>query len=111
MLTLKDKLRHAFAVKSTCEGADNTLPEVLEQLAQAIVNRQMETPAIIFLEAVIPLNFLGSQIMYALWPLFKMASIPGGATLGEIASHFESRETIRRLIDRIEEMATEGFEN
>ena len=110
MLTFKDKLRHAFAVKSTCEGADNKLPEVHEQLAHAIVNRGMETPAIIFLETVIPLNFLGSQIIYALWPLWKMAALPGEATLGEIAGHFESRETIRRLINRIEDMATAGSE-
>jgi len=80
-----------------------TLPAALERLAKAAVERRMETPAIILLESIVPVAFLGSQALAAVAPLVRMLGF--GDDCGEIALAFEDRRTARLLADRIEELA------
>ena len=103
MSALAQKLRHAFAVRPTRTLDGGRLPPALERLARAIVERGLETPAIIFLESIVPLSFLGSQVLHAAWPLVQMAA--AGDDIQEVAEALEDRRTVRLLVDRIEELA------
>ena len=67
-----EKLKHAFSVKPDYDVREKGLPEGLERIAREVVERGMETPAIILLESAVPLSFLGSQAVVAAWPLARM---------------------------------------
>ncbi|MBW2276690.1 MAG: hypothetical protein JRF63_04305 [Deltaproteobacteria bacterium] len=103
MGAILDELRHAFAVEPETRITGGELPASLERIAEAVVSRGMETPAIVFLEAATPLSFLGSQAMFALWPFVKLASIE--ADYREVARALEDRRSLRMLATRIEELA------
>ncbi|MBA3539339.1 MAG: hypothetical protein H0T79_06895 [Deltaproteobacteria bacterium] len=45
---------------------------MLDELADAIVRRHLETPALFFLESMRPLNFIGSQMMVFLRPIVSV---------------------------------------
>ena len=79
---------------------------MLERVARGVVDRKMETPAIIFLETIRPLNFMTSQTMLAAWPLVKLAG--GRDAYREVAESLEDRETLHRLVLRIEELSALG---
>jgi phosphoribosyl-ATP pyrophosphohydrolase len=101
-----EQFKHAFAIGPEPGRADEVreLPKILERIARGVVDRGMETPAVIALESVIPLNFLGSQVMYAVWPLVKM--VADGVDYQDVAAALEDRETLRGLVMRIEELST-----
>jgi hypothetical protein len=100
MSTFVETLRHAFAMRRPEEAV---LPAALERLARAAVERRMETPAIILVESIVPVAFLGSQAMAAVAPLAKLLGF--GDDCEEIALALEDRRTVRLLADRIEELA------
>jgi hypothetical protein len=98
-----EALKHAFAVGPD-PAASEELPAPLERLAGAVVARRMEVPAIALLESVAPLGFLGSQIVHAARPLARLAGLPAD-DWREVAEQLEDRRTLRRLADRMEELA------
>jgi hypothetical protein len=100
MATLIETLRHAFAVRPA--GAP-TLPPALERLAEAAVARRLETPAIVLLESMVPVVFLGSQALAAAAPLARLLGVADD--VDEIALALEDRRTVRLLADRIEALA------
>lgn len=78
---------------------------LIEKLARSVVSRRLTTPAILFLESVKPLNFVGNQVMLALDPIIKIfATIEN---YGKVASLLEDRENIETLILKIEELESE----
>ncbi|MFH0802933.1 MAG: hypothetical protein V2A78_11205 [bacterium] len=78
---------------------------LIEKLARAVVRRRMTTPAILFLESVKPLSFVGNQVLLALDPIIKIfATIED---YGQIAALLEDRENIETLILKIERMESE----
>jgi hypothetical protein len=103
MSAFMEQLRHAFAVEPETRLRAGALPDPLERLARAVVDRGLETPAIVCLEALVPLSFLGRQAMLALWPFVKLAAIE--ADYRQVAEAFEDRRALRLLADRIEELA------
>jgi len=79
---------------------------LIEKLARAVVKRRMTTPAILFLESVKPLSFVGNQVMLALDPIIKIfATIED---YGKVAALLEDRENIETLILKIEELESEN---
>jgi len=80
------------------------LPEdeqaVLEKLAKKTVEKRMSVPAIIFLESVKPLNFIGSQFMVFFEPIVQ--SVFNFKDYNTLRSALEKRETIEILITKIE---------
>jgi len=103
MSRLIAELKHAFAVGPDPDSGELTLPAVLERLAGSVVDRGMETPALIFIDSVTPLSFLASQTMHALWPLVQFTAV--GDDFPAIAEALEDRRTVRLLAERIEELA------
>jgi len=81
------------------------LPEeeeaVLEKLARKVVDRGMTVPAILFLESVKPLNFIGSQTMVFFEPIVQ--TVFNFKDYDNLRSALEKRESVEILILRIEE--------
>jgi len=101
MSTFLETLKGAFSMR---RAGRVELPEVLERLACAAVERGLETPALIAVESAAPLSFLGSQAGHALSPFARLLGL--GDSLPSIALALEDRRTLRALADRIEELAS-----
>jgi hypothetical protein len=73
---------------------------IIDRIAQEVVKRRLETPAILFLEMHRPLQFLSSQALVVFSPLLAVAfSVPN---LEKLSLLMEKRENLDRLLDRIE---------
>ncbi len=82
------------------------LPEeelaVLEKVAKKVVEKSMTVPAIVFLESVKPLNFVGSQAMVFFEPIVQ--SLFNLKDYDTFRTALEKRQTLEILIQRIEAM-------
>ena len=107
MKKIKETLKHAFALEPAEQESHTGLPHVLERLAATVVEKKMETPALLFLETMTPLNFLGSQFMYATMPFVQLFSTSDD--YHEIARALENRKTVRLFAERIEELSSREF--
>lgn len=101
---LRTGLRHAFALRLEQDAFTIEDLALLERVATVIVARGMAAPATLFLESMGPMNFLGSQALHVLAPLLE--SVLSGSDLTRIASLFERRDSIPRLVTLIEDNAT-----
>ncbi len=77
--------------------------DLIEKIAQGIVKRGMQTPAILFLEMHKPLTFVASQSLVVTSPF--IAPFVGIGNVQLAAKLIEKRENIELLIDRIEELS------
>ena len=96
-------LKHAFAIDKP--GPVQPTPEqqpVVDRICGEIVRRRMAAPAILFLESLRPLNFIGAQALHFLSP-FVTAVVDSNAH-GHLADFLEHRGSIDYLCDRIEEL-------
>ena len=73
---------------------------LLEKLADGIVGRRLAVPAVLFMEAFKPLNFLGSQLMMAFHPM--VASIVKGDDYRKVALLMEEDSVVEELLQRVE---------
>lgn len=82
------------------------LPEeelaVLEKVAKKVVEKSMSVPAIVFLESIKPLNFVGSQAMVFFEPIVQ--SLFNLKDYDTFRTALEKRQTLEILIQRIEAM-------
>lgn len=92
------EIRHAF----TTEDPQFTSEEIaiLEKVATEVNKRRMSHAAILFLESVRPLNFIGSQLMVALKPLLDI--FVNTSEYEKIIKTIEKRGSISQLIELIE---------
>ncbi|MBM3327314.1 MAG: hypothetical protein FJY65_10165 [Calditrichaeota bacterium] len=74
--------------------------ELVSKLADRIVRLRMTTPAILFLESVRPLNYVGSQVMVFFAPVVR--GFFGMPEWDEFRLILEHRESIGYLCDQIE---------
>lgn len=81
--------------------------ELIEKSAKAIASRRMASPAILAIESLRPLNFLGSQILYFLAPFAQVIFNP--KEYEEFAAMIEKDEYIHLLLKRIDELDIEYF--
>jgi len=81
--------------------------QLIEKLAVLVVEHGLETPAVLFLESMKPVSFVGSQffLMYGV-PFFGL--VLDERTTSEYGLLFENRENVEALIKRIEELAREA---
>ncbi len=76
---------------------------LLEKVAHLIVKRGMALPALLFLESLGPLNFLGSQVLHGLSPFLEL--VCNATEMERLASVLERRDSVPRLIAVIQEQA------
>lgn len=93
-------LRHAFAVQPENQPLAVEDVQLLERIANVIVNRRMAAPATMFLESMGPMNFLGSQALHFLTPILDCAF--NTKEVEQVARLLERRDTVTRLIAIIE---------
>jgi len=79
---------------------------LIESVAIRVVKMGMATPAVFFLESVKPLSFLGSQALIFFEPLVR--SIFHLAQYERFARLMESRDSVERLLERIEALDEEA---
>jgi hypothetical protein len=95
------KLKYAFAVE---DESFNKFSEeemsLLNKVADIVIKRRLAAPALMFLESVRPLNFLGSQVIVFFEPIVAM--VISTKELGMFAQILEKRKSIPLLIDLIE---------
>lgn len=78
-------------------------PIILEQVAQYIVKRRLSAPAILVLESMKPLSFLGGQLMAFFGPFVHL--IVDARSYNTFAEAIERREHVEHLISRIEALS------
>ncbi|MBM3263618.1 MAG: hypothetical protein FJY97_09390 [candidate division Zixibacteria bacterium] len=74
--------------------------QLLDRVARSIVARRLTAPAILFLESMKPLSFLGGQFMAFLSPFVHLAL--DASSYDRFAEAIEDRENVEYLIQRIE---------
>jgi hypothetical protein len=83
------------------EETDN----VIESIARDVARRRLETPAILFLESHKPLAFVASQALVVGTPI--LGSLFGVDKVSRYSSLLRSRDSIEKLICRIEALVAE----
>ena len=99
MKKIIDGFKHAFATEAA-KFVDNDI-SLIRKLADYVVKRNMSMPAIMFLESVRPLNFVGSQAMVFFKPIFSRFFTR--EEYDKLATMLENREVIDLLIKEIEQ--------
>ena len=92
--------RHALDLSSpglTLTPEDSAL---LDTLARHVVDLRMDVPAVLFLESIGPLNYLGSQMMLFFAPIVH--AFFSGASYDRFQHLLEQRASIQELVTRIE---------
>ena len=75
---------------------------LINNIAKLVVDKGLEAPAIMFLEATRPLSFIASQLaIVALGPLQWLFELEGPKYTGL----FMKKENVGRIIERIEELS------
>ncbi len=73
---------------------------VLDKVAHKVVEKQMAVPAIVFLESVKPLNFIGSQAMVFFEPIVQ--ALFNFKDYDTFRQALEKRQSIEILLQKIE---------
>ena len=104
-------LRDMFSMGQRGKDKEELTPhqeEILTKIAQKVVSWKMSVPAILFLESVKPLNYVGSQMMAFFEPFVQ--AIFSWKDYDEVRNMMEERGTTERLLQRIEQLDSEAQE-
>lgn len=82
------------------EGTED-YSDLMKKIAKGIVQRQLTVPAIIFLESIKPLSFLGNQMLIFANPVVSLVVQSGDYY--KFIRMIENRENIEKLTIMIEE--------
>ena len=93
-------LSHAFSTRTEAETFTVEDLALLQRIADAVVQRRMAAPAVVFLESLGPMNFLGSQALHFFAPIIELAF--SAHEVSQVAALLERRDTTARLIALIE---------
>ena len=93
-------LSHAFSTRAEAETFTIEDLALLQRIADAVVQRRMAAPAVVFLESLGPMSFLGSQALHFFAPIIELAF--SAHEVSQIAALLERRDTTVCLIALIE---------
>lgn len=97
---VRAELSHAFSTRSEAETFTSEDLALLRRIADAVVQRRMAAPAVMFLESLGPMSFLGSQALHFFAPIIELAF--SAHEVSQVAALLERRDTTVRLIALIE---------
>jgi hypothetical protein len=99
-----------FSLGPTLRGEKQKLTpqqeKILDKIAKKVVYWKMSVPAILFLESVKPLNYIGSQMMAFFEPFVQ--TLFSWKDYEEFRKMMEERGTIELLLQRIERFEEEA---
>lgn len=99
--------RNAFAVDRPGPAQPTEAQRrVVERVCVEIVRRRLVTPALVFLEASRPLNYLGAQAMHFLQPIATV--VLDGESYHCFAEFLEQRGSVDHLCDRLQGLEAEA---
>ena len=101
---LKEKLAHAFAVDENFEPSAED-KALIAKVAEFVVRRKLEAPALMALESARPFNFMASQLMHFFQP--TLALFLRTTELKRFAEILEHRSSIDLLVEAIEKASEE----
>lgn len=78
---------------------------LIDKAARFIVERKLTPAALMTIESLRPLNFIGSQLLYMIMPFAEVFF--NSRQYQEFAAMMEDDEYIKMLMDRIDELDTE----
>jgi len=81
---------------------------ILDKIAKKVVYWRMTTPAILFLESVKPMNYVGSQMLVFFEPFVQ--ALFNVKEYNEFIRIMEERENVERLLVKIEKFDAEVAE-
>ncbi len=94
------------------ELSEEEVDEIIKKVAEKIRQYGMETVAILTLESVKPLVYIGGEMSRLMISPFLPAFGPAANELGEnLINVFEERENVEKLITILEEMARGEYGN
>lgn len=93
-------LSHAFSTRAEADPFTIEDLALLQRIADAVVQRRMVAPAVVFLESLGPMSFLGSQALHFFAPIIELAF--SAHEVSQVAALLERRDTTVRLIALIE---------
>jgi hypothetical protein len=104
--------RDMFALGPKPQGEGQQLTphqeEILDKIARKVIYWKMSVPAILFLESVKPLNYIGSQMMAFFEPFVQ--TLFTWKDYEEFRKMMEERGTIELLLQKIEKIEAEAEE-
>jgi hypothetical protein len=90
--------RDSFKIEKTPLTPEQEV--ILDKIAKKVVYWRMTTPAILFLESVKPMNYLGSQMLVFFEPFVQ--ALFNVKEYNEFIKIMEERENVERLLLKIE---------
>ena len=93
---------HAFAVAAANPEPSLQERELAARLARLVVQRQLSTPALMFLESSRPLSFIGSQVLAFLAPFATLVFSPSEYEV--VVRMLEKRQGLDLLIEALAEV-------
>lgn len=97
------RLQQAFSLERYEEPLTDQESRLLEKIAEAVVRRRLETPALFVLESAKPLNYLGSQAMAFFEPVVR--GLFAATDYGRVRRILERRQSVECLLQEIENRA------
>jgi len=88
------------------QGLTPEQEEILNKIASKVVLWKMSVPAILFLETMKPLNYIGSQMMVFFEPFVQ--TLFSWKDYDEFRKMMEERGTVEVLLQRIEQFEAEA---
>ncbi|MDM7993217.1 MAG: hypothetical protein QUS11_07885 [Candidatus Fermentibacter sp.] len=83
------------------EGAGEDFGELSARIARRVVERQLTVPAVVLLESVKPLSFLGNQMLIFLDPMVSL--VVDSKDYQKFVRMLEDRDNVEKLICAIED--------
>ena len=105
-MSLRDMFSMGARSRDTSEELTPHQEEILDKIARKVVYWKMSVPAILFLESVKPLNYIGSQMMAFFEPFVQ--TLFSVKDYEEFRQMMERRGTIELLLVRIEKFESEA---
>ncbi|UCC80863.1 MAG: hypothetical protein JSW64_05755 [Candidatus Zixiibacteriota bacterium] len=99
----------AYELPPEEEALTDEEKEILFKLADFVVRKGLTVPAILSLETVKPLNYIGSQAMVFLEP-FVQALFRDISKYNTFRRMMEKRDNVERLLQKIEELDAIQFQ-
>jgi len=104
-MTLSDfkrKIEHAFKIDDGRDSITDEDNQLLEKISNFLIKKRMTVPALMFLETVKPLNFVGSSMMTFFKP--TLGAVLNKFEYERLESLLEKRCGIEILIEKIDEL-------
>ena len=102
---MKDSIKHAFALgeKTNFNPTENQ-KHIVDKVGHEVVKRHLAMPAVLLLETLRPLNYIGSQVMHFFQPIISsVLPVDGYSDFTELLEQRGSVDYFCERITNIEE--------